>query len=54
MEPRVHTGVPEALDAEHRLLGRAEHGERLVVEFTLKYSNIYIDICDIMTKPTLL
>ena len=44
MEPRVHTGVPEALDAEHRLLGRAEHGERLVVEFTLKYSNIYIEI----------
>merc|ERR550532_2786613 len=34
VEPRVHTGVPEALDVEHRLLGRAEHGERLVVEFT--------------------
>ena len=39
MEPCVHAGVPETLDAEHGLLGGAEHGERLVVEFTLKYSD---------------
>ena len=53
MEPRVHTGVPEALDAEHRLLGRAEHGERLVMEFTLKHSNIF-PVHDILLEPTLL
>ena len=53
MEPRVHASVPEALDAEHRLLGRAEHSERLVMEFTLKHSNIF-PVFDILLKPTLL
>ena len=30
--------LPEALHTEHGFLGRAEHGERFVVELTLKDS----------------
>ena len=36
MEPGLHARVAEALDAEQRLLARAEHSERLVVELALQ------------------
>ena len=36
MQPGVHAGVPEALDAQHGLLGRAEHCEWLIMKLALK------------------
>ena len=36
MEPGVHAGVAEALDAQHGLLGGAEHGEGFIVELALE------------------
>ena len=35
MKPGVHAGVSETFDAQHRLLGGAEHRVGLVVELTL-------------------
>lgn len=35
MQPGVHAGVPEALDAQHGLLGRAEHCEWLIMKLAL-------------------
>ena len=35
VEPGVHAGVAETLDTQHRLLGGAEHRERLVVKLAL-------------------
>ena len=34
--------LPEALHTEHGFLGRAEHGERFVVELTLKDSVFFL------------
>jgi hypothetical protein len=36
VQPVLGGGVPEALDAQHRLLRRAEHGELLAVKGALK------------------
>ena len=40
MEPGVHAGVAETLDAQHRLLGGAEHREGLIVKLTLNKMNM--------------
>ena len=42
VEPGVHAGVAETLDAQHRLLGGAEHREGLIVELALNRGNIKI------------
>ena len=40
VEPGVHAGVAETLDAQHRLLGGAEHREGLIVKLTLNKMNM--------------
>ena len=40
MKPGVHAGVSETFDAQHRLLGGAEHRVGLVVELTLNKVDI--------------
>ena len=48
MQPGVHAGVPEALDAQHGLLGRAEHCEWLIMKLALKLRLININLLFIL------